>query len=130
MNEMIKIYDNLIPKVIEDKIEDFVLHANIPIFCYKNNVTGGNQEKFLPGIAHTFWTKENQVSEHSSFLMQPLYIFNYLQNINVYQLYTSRVFITFPLKNTKINHIHNDQPFPHFVCIYYNLVYHLTTVLL
>ena len=119
MNKIIKIYDNLLPKTLEDRIEEFTLYSRHYIYAYANNVAGPNQKENLPGMSHSF-LRDNQISEYNGFLSQPLYIFSYLKNINIHKVINSRVFITFPLKNSdNFNYIHNDQHFPHFVCLYY-----------
>ncbi len=119
MNEMIKIYDNLFSKTLEDQLEEFVLYSRLPIYSYQSNISGYDNTKNTPGISHTFWGPDNNITEHNGFLLQPLYIFCHLKNIILHQVITSRVFISFPLKDINVNHIHNDQTFPHFVCLYY-----------
>jgi hypothetical protein len=119
MNKIIKIYDNLFPKNLEDQILDFSLNSRLPMYSYQNNISGPDKTKETPGISHTFWGTDNHITEHCGFLLQPLYIFCHLKNIMLHEVMTSRLFLTFPLKDININYIHNDQQFPHFVCLYY-----------
>ena len=119
MNKIIKVYDDLLPKTLEDKILDFTLYSRQYIYAYANNVAGPNQNANLPGMSHSF-LHNHQITEYFGFLSQPLNIFCYLNNIIQHEVYNSRLFITFPLKNSdNLNFIHNDKHFPHFVCIYY-----------
>ena len=122
MEKFIKVYDNILNPNLVDYIEAFT--ATPPqdfTYNFLRNVTNPSLSNFQPGLLHSLNNPSHYPSKYSPFFNQVLYNFCFSQNINLKAIYTSRVFLQFPLSSgvNEKEKIHTDIKRPHMVCLYY-----------
>ena len=141
MNKFIKVYNDIISPDLADVFEDLIVNAGIP-FTYVSNITSKAdvESKHLsyknnkliskyPGFSYLLMQNNNFPRE----LTLP-YCFNFFQipyqlcsklNINLIDIIRARVFLQVPHIYEKKSGIHidiiddEDNPIPHWVCLYY-----------
>ena len=133
MSKLLKIYDNSIPKFLQDSIHNEVFKEKKIPWSYSNNIAGPDKGSY-PGIFHSFLRNPHNINstekpsiqecfftDYCHFFNQVLYSFTSLNNIVIYQIVDGRLFMNFPLikaAETK-RYIHTDKKYRHLVGLYY-----------
>jgi hypothetical protein len=124
MEKFIKVFDNILPKELEDKIESFVLDYNtlphFPLYYLNNSTYSSSDPNFSlnPGLVNVF--KGGDLNTPSDFLTQILYNFCCKNNIIVHEFLQGRVFVDLPSTKPGLDlppHIDMNQN--HWVLLYY-----------
>jgi hypothetical protein len=126
MEKFIEVYDNILPKKLEDKIESLILDVNFlplfPLYYQSNNTytTDHPLYSFTPGLFHTFKNGDTY-SKYEDFLSQVLYNFCSKRNIIVNHFFKGKVFVDLPSPNPGLDlPPHIDIPGRnHWVLLYY-----------
>ena len=120
MEKIIETYDNIIPTKLSDEIEHLIFSSGQFPLYYSSNNTYEDSKTSTPGLFHTFQI-EDRLSSHFYHTISPiLYIFCRKNNINIIDVYQSRLFLDLPSpKEGPDLPPHIDKSFPHWVLLYY-----------
>jgi len=125
MNNFIEVYDNLLHPQLVNEVEDVIFKKNIIRWEYNCNISNVPSRNNNPGLAHLLYNNLplNKPFNDSlnSFFLQILYRLSFFKNINILNIYQSRIFLQLPSPNPHpmLEGIHQDLDFPHLVCLYY-----------
>lgn len=126
MEKFIKVFDNILPKELEDKIESLILDSTIPpkfpLYYSPNATYSPDHPNFTkePSLFHVFKDGYNDESEYSTILSQILYIFCFKNKIIPHTYFRGRVFVDFPSPNPGLDlPPHTDADNNHWVVLYY-----------
>ena len=128
-NNQPQVFDNIFPEFLVEDFNNKVLNESYFPFYYKNNITNPNPNFYFPGVTHaglsetephTEFNYNRTSTNYSSYLNQFLYYFCFSQQLIIEDIYQSRLFINFPLREIHYKtHIHTDMTKPHLVFLYY-----------
>ena len=120
--KFIEIYDNFLPKALEDSYEKDIISQSYP-FIYSPNLTSlESNNKYSPAFSVAFLERPlNPFYPKSNphYFNQILYYLGIKLKINIIDIYRTRPYIQIPTINTTPNEIHIDNPYPHLSCVYY-----------
>jgi len=128
MEKFIKVYDNILSKELEDRIESLVLDPSLgprfPLYYHPNSVQNPKDSTyyFNPGLFHVFkGNKGSSKSDYGDFLSQVLYNFCSKVNIILYNYFKGRLYIDLPSPNPGLDlPPHVDMAgINHWVLLYY-----------
>ena len=122
-SQFVDVYDGLVPKNIQNNIENFLVQSNQVNWIYQPNLSGIEKGK-LEGYAFPFWSSgisERRDNQVVFFLNQPLYLLLFHLGLQLFECYESRSFLQNPIgKNIAgLDGIHVDLDVEHWVCLYY-----------
>ena len=114
--KFIEVYDNYIPPVFQNYIEDLILSKNVNLLfpLYINtSLSKGDNEDF--GFENQYYTDDL----HKGTIYQILYFLAIKRKIIIQDIYLQRVFLQTISKTPFIPKKHTDTTYPHWVCLYY-----------
>ena len=119
--KFIEVYDDIVPKFIQDSIEKTLLvNSEIPLFYVDNVATAVEERNFSPGFSNCFYLpKENKVEGFSPLFLEVLYRLGNAANVSIDYIYQARVFVQVPPQIPSPDDIHVDLDEEHYVCLYY-----------
>ena len=120
--EFIEIYDNLVPPLIQNYIEDYITNKNnisvgFPLY-YLDQLTSSNSIKDI-GFSNLFFEIDKIITKDLALFLTPLYSLSQSQNLIIDNLILGRVFLQTPTLNFGPQNVHRDVGMPHWVCLYY-----------
>jgi hypothetical protein len=120
--KFIEVYDNLVPPLIQNYIEDYITNQNniskgFPLY-YSDQLTSDNSTKDI-GFSHSFFEIDNVITKDLCLFLTPLNLLSQSQNLIIDNLILGRVFLQIPTLNFGPQTIHRDVGMPHWVCLYY-----------
>ena len=128
-NPPYKVYDNLVSKESQDKIENVIFSRyegyNFPLY-YSSNLTGDKNSNFKEeerGFSAEIYggNSNERGSGHPNFpfFLHPLYEICQKLNYNIWEIYRARTFMMMKQETSISTLPHIDLDYPHMVCLYY-----------
>ena len=129
MEKFIKVYDNILSKKLEDKIESLILNSQtspkFPLY-YTNDATHSPSHpdySMTPAFFHVFKEEGGSTqysTQYNTFLAQILYIFCFKNNIILHDFFQGKVFVDPPSTKPGLDFPpHIDMNTNHWVLLYY-----------
>jgi hypothetical protein len=119
MDDFIKVYDNIVPFSLQEKIKNSILQSQIPLF-YVHNIANEYSSTPSPGFGSTFIDFTNgKHTEYSFLFLEVIYYLSKHLHFLIEKVYQARAFVHLPSPNPGLDEIHTDLNFPHWVCLYY-----------
>ena len=123
MGNFIEIFDNILPKSLENSYEKDLTSYAYP-FHYGTNITYGNSlsdTKYSPGFTVPIYG--DFINTHpkcnSNYFNQVLYYLGFKLEINILNILKTKVLLQIPSINQTQDDIHIDMDTPHWVGLYY-----------
>lgn len=122
MNKKFKIFDNVLSQKDEDFIEDFFMNEKLPWVYHKSTVIGKkDQSRDYSWFSHKFITNNEIISDYTKLVLDIFKKYK-IENLNFHKTHNMRANLLTHRKLLRVNHqtpLHKDQPYPHWVMIYY-----------
>ena len=121
MEKFIKIYDNILPKYLEDSYENDITSHSYP-FLYGTNITYGDapNKKYSPAFSVPLDTNQPAFPKANlNYINQVVYRLSTTLNFSIINIFRTKVLLQIPSINTTHDDIHVDLNIPHLVCLYY-----------
>jgi hypothetical protein len=121
MKGFIKVYDNLVPSFLQDKIESITKGESIPWTYLHNTVYGSNNDSYLPGFSkYIVDSNKEYIDKQFIWTYFPiLYLLSNHLNFSIQQVFCKRLFLQLPTNISLTLDPHIDDNVPHWVCLYY-----------
>tara|TARA_R100001463_G_scaffold12998_2_gene34733 strand:+ start:9002 stop:9565 length:564 start_codon:yes stop_codon:yes gene_type:complete len=119
--KFIEVYDDLVPKFIQDSIETTLLvNSEVPLYYVDNVATAVEGRNYSPGFSNNFYNvADAKLTGFSPLFLEVLYRLGNAVNVSIDYIYQGRVFVQVPPQIPSPDDIHVDLDEPHYVCLYY-----------
>jgi len=121
---MIKIFDDLVPIDLQNILEEECKQKMD--WYYLNNIGSIGVNNFQPGLTHIFENVDPDIGYATNYhqfkhlSLNILYLLSSKMKFYIDKILAGRFFMHLPgYEVNKKDLIHNDFPFPHWVCLYY-----------
>ena len=119
--KFIEVYDNILPKYLEDSYEKDIISSSYP-FLYGTNITygGAPNKKYSPAFSVPLNTNLPAFPKANlNYVNQIVYRLSAYLNFSVINIFHTKVLLQIPSTNKTSDDIHTDMLTPHLVCLYY-----------
>ncbi len=116
------VLDNVLRENEQDYLEDLFLNEKLPWIYHKSTVIGEKtQSRDYSWFSHKFITSRENISEYTNDVLS-IFKRHTFPVINIHKPYNMRANLLTHRKLVRFNHqtpLHKDQPYSHWVMIYY-----------
>jgi len=119
--KFIEVYDNILPKYLEDSYEKDITSNSYP-FLYGTNITygGAPDRKYSPAFTVPLCTNNPDFPKSNlNYINQVVHRLSVNLNFSIINIIRTKVLLQIPSINITSDDIHVDLDIPHLVCLYY-----------